>query len=258
MLGLGGENRLTAPYITYYGVYEQKEECLDYSVKFGIQAPYNESYSLHVDPSYTLIPCMRRNDFLNPVTLGVRKSSNKIKIEEMEEYYRLTMSEMPAFTPNYFQAQKQFPLEKKKQLYASAASRDGKIIGEIWNNTDFSFENVVMVVGNEIVRVGEIPAGGMSTPEAGITYSFTSGGLPLLLNTKLNPQEAEEWEEIAEIYKNIISQNIQNSKMDGYILGVVTGGELDLQMKSGYETYGNNFYLAPVEVSSYPKYRWGE
>lgn len=122
VLGMGGKTRLVAPYITYYGKYVQREEALDYSVKFGIQAPYNESYSLYVDHSYTLVPGMQKEDFLNPVTLGIRKSSNKIKIEDMDEHYRLTMSEMPAFTPNYFRAQKQYPLEEKngcmQMLYA--------------------------------------------------------------------------------------------------------------------------------------------
>lgn len=249
ILTAGSSTRLIAPFITYCGIYEQKEDYLDCDIKFGIQAPYNKSYSLFVDNTYALVPGIGADDFLNPITLSIRESSNKIQIEELEDHYRVSMAEMPSFTQNYFEARKQFGLDEKKKLSADIVYNGQEMKGIIRNDTDFTFEYLILVMDNQVFVAGEIPAGQSRTTEKMDRYSFNSIGLSKLLRERLNTEQWQRKEQLADIYNKIIHMYEQAGTNRAYLLGIIKDAQPDFQMDSGYRTYGSSVYLAPARIS---------
>ena len=53
---MGKPTNLHAPFISYHGLYEQKNNVWTETVQMGIQAPYNNEYQLYLDKNYKLLP----------------------------------------------------------------------------------------------------------------------------------------------------------------------------------------------------------
>ncbi len=244
---LGSQTRMRAPFISYAEKYVQSGESVVRQVNFGIQAPYNQGYSLYVDSSFDLVPAMDVNDMEVVDGKAGKSHGESIDIEYQEGRYKLSMEQNAAFSPEYFTIHCQESI--MGGITAEGGMTENGLSGSIRNNTPYSMKDVFLLMPESIVYVGDLPSSREVLLKDCERYTYSIGGLNKFFGTIPEFAGREETKYLQEVLMNEIFDLYQNGSLKSYVFGVMQKDEMDFQLDSGYESYGYSLYRASADIS---------
>ncbi|HIU75977.1 MAG TPA: hypothetical protein IAC62_08860 [Candidatus Pelethocola excrementipullorum] len=248
LIGAYGSNtRIRAPFLTYMSVIEQGEESCRETVEFGMQAPYNSSFSLYVDPSYTLTPWSSENSY-NPESYVDTSTFGQVNISYQEDQKKITVSNLPSFTMTKYSLNREQALENEEGISTNLQVFDGIANGTITNHTEYDIRNAVVLMPMTGIWIGEIPAG-----ETIQVKDKQVDDREELLELKYFGEGEKEERKGEERFEENAWQSMYNMKniartSDSQVMGQIVNPDTSWQMDSGYEAYGYAYYFAPAKV----------
>lgn len=256
---MGRKTNISAPFISYCGLYEQQGTVWSENLKIGIQAPYNNSYTLYLDSDYRLRPMsMGYNGQIQPD----EKTAGQIKINMEDSRYKVTVSNMGVFVQNYLELEKNKKIADSEKIQAEIQGNAYEVNGSWKNATPYTIHHVILVMANRAACLGTMEAGQEGNWEKARLYSYGNGGMEYLL------KELEDFSDYP--YPEYELQNLTNQVWDtlrrntgyaqvneAYLLGIVEDPDLSFQQNSGYKVYGSTILRMPVEINwEKDGYRW--
>ena len=243
----GSKTRIRAPFLTYMSVIEQEEENCRETVEFGMQAPYNSSFSLYVDPSYILTPWSSENSF-NPENYVDTSTFGQVNISYQEDQKKITVSNLPSFTMTKYSLNRDQPIEKEEGISTNIQVFDGIANGTITNHTEYDIRNAVVLMPMTGIWIGEIPAGEtiqvkdkqVDDREELVELNYFGKG------EKGERKGEERFEESA--WQTMYNMKNIARTSDSQVMGQIVNPDTSWQMNSGYEAYGCAYYFAPAKV----------
>lgn len=243
----GSKTRIRAPFLTYMSVIEQEEENCRETVEFGMQAPYNSSFSLYVDPSYILTPWSSENSF-NPENYVDTSTFGQVNISYQEDQKKITVSNLPSFTMTKYSLNRDQPIEKEEGISTNLQVFDGIANGTITNHTEYDIRNAVVLMPMTGIWIGEIPAGEtiqvkdkqVDDREELVELNYFGKG------EKGERKGEERFEESA--WQTMYNMKNIARTSDSQVMGQIVNPDTSWQMNSGYEAYGCAYYFAPANV----------
>lgn len=249
---LGSQTRMRAPFISYAETYVQSGESVVRQVDFGIQAPYNQEYSLYVDSSFDLVPAMDINDMGVTSEEAGRFHGELVDIEYQEDRYKITISQNSAFSPEYFTIHCQEKI--MGGITAQGIFTEKGLVGSVRNNAPYDMKDVFVLMPESIVYVGNLPSGKEVQLEDCIRFTYSIGGLNKFFAKVPEFSNREETAYLQEILMNKVFELYQSGSLKSYVFGIMQKDELDFQLDSGYEAYGYSLYRASADI----RYRNGD
>lgn len=244
---LGSQTRMRAPFISYAEKYVQSGESVVREVNFGIQAPYNQGYSLYVDSSFDLVPAMEVNDMEVVKEKAGKSQGESIDIEYQEGRYKLSMKRNAAFSPEYFTIHCQENI--MGGITAEGGMTEKGLSGSVRNNTPYGMKDVFLLMPESIVYVGDLPSGREVLLKDCERYTYSIGGLNNFFGTIPEFAGREETKYLQEVLMDEIFDLYQNGSLKSYVFGVMQKEEMDFQLDSGYKAYGYSLYRAAADIS---------
>lgn len=244
---LGSQTRMRAPFISYAEKYVQSGENVVREVDFGIQAPYNQGYSLYVDSSFDLVPAMDVNDMEVVEEKSGKSQGESIDIEYQEGRYKLSMERNAAFSPEYFTIHRQENI--MGGITAEGGLTEKGLSGSIRNNTPYGMKDVFLLMPESIVYVGDLPSGREVLFKDCERYTYSIGGLNNFFGTIPEFASREETKYLQEVLMNEIFDLYQNGSLKSYVFGIMQKDKMDFQLDSGYKSYGYSLYRATADIS---------
>lgn len=241
------KTRIRAPFLTYMNVIEQGEDSCREVVEFGMQAPYNSSFSFYVDPSYTLTPWSPDNSF-NPEAYVDTSTFGQVSISYQEDKRKITVSNLPSFTMTRYSLNKEQPIGKEEGISTDLQVFNGKANGTITNHTEYDMKNVVVIMPMTGIWIGEISAG----ETIQVKDKQVDDKEELAEQDYFGKGDKEERKGEVNFEKNAWKSmyNMKNiaRTSDSQVLGQIVNSDTSWQMNSGYEAYGYAYYFAPAKV----------
>lgn len=241
---LGQTTQLKAPVLTYVREVWQCDSYQTEAINFCVQAPYNASYELYLDPSYDLVSYKRMDYVSNNIVEMTEKDDTyeKTKISFEDQKNRVELSNMAAFALNNFGMQKTQILETGKGLFGEFQFWDQAVSGTVKNKTGYDMTNCVLALPGYLVWIGDLKNGEEKVLEQSPADSA---------------REITSWDaiyDLPETEKNylegVIYNHLPNRSTNCLLFGKITGEDTSFQMDSGYEAYGISYYFeeTPVEM----------
>lgn len=245
------DTRVSAPFITYIENIEQGNDEQKDTIDFGIQAPFNSSYNLYLDPSYDLVPRSEINTYYSDKA-GDTSSYKNINIEYLNDRKKVTISNCRAFGMTRYSMIKRNSVEENSGVVTRARVSGGKLSGVVANNTGYDLRNVVILMPSSFVWVGELKAGESTVLSELPLNHILSMSMNAFAREKVT-EDGSQMEKSAFAVEQTLADNLSSQQIftgeNSILLGQVENREVNWQLDSGYETYGYTFYQAPASVS---------
>lgn len=243
----GSGTRIRAPFLTYINVTEQSKDTLSEVIDFGLQAPYNSSYSLYVDPSYSLVPWTSENS-TDPQSYVHTSSFGQVHISYQEDKRKITVSNNPPFTMTRYSMSREQTLEENKGVSADISVFNGKANGTVTNHTEYDLKNVVVMMPMTGVWIGNVSAGeAVEVKDKQLDYRDEMVGTDYLMSKQGNKIPKEQILE-NQVWEGMIGMRYITRRSESLVMAQIENPDTSWQMNSGYEAHGNSFYFAPAKV----------
>lgn len=246
---LGKSTNIYAPFISYSGLYEQKDGIWTENVQFGIQAPYNGKYHLHVDKEYRLLPLCAGQSGSSEVN---EETVSQIAIQMGENLNKITIEHTSSFTMNSFLMNRNKVLDEAGQIQIALSADGEKITGTWTNPTGYTIKNAVIFLKNRVAVLGEMGAGETGSLKDCKIYTCGNSGMEKFLKANLDFSEYEYPEYDRENLSNKIWETQYTRGADNgqaYVMGIVENPDLTFQLDSGYKIHGSAVFKMPVEIN---------
>lgn len=240
--------RIRAPFLTYVEIMQQRKDCVEEAIDLGIQAPFNSSYNMYVDNSYSLIPWMPDSGMGSN---EIRDTSNfgNINISYLKDKKKITVSDFPAFVMNQYYLARKKTLEQGKGLSADIQVFDGYASGTVSNQTDYDMKNVVVLMPSEVVWVGDIKSQETLTIRDQETVTKNDVEKESYYLDKKSDLDREQRVFEQNAWVSVLSSKNITTRADSLVMGQITNQDTPWQLDTGYEAFGYSYYFAPSAVS---------
>lgn len=248
LAALGHGDSIHAPFIVYEARYVQNGNDTELQATCGIQAPYNGSYTLYVDPEYQLLPY---EPFLSMYWDGGDENIGlpTVEMSLREDTSRLQFSNMSTFQSMYFTVEREY--QEGSLVEAQVDCYQETLQGTVTNKSPYVISDVQLLLGKEgVAFLGDLQPGQTVSLET-MPLNFVSQESWMEKIEKDFQDQENNWKEYLENqYRQIYYQwGEREEKSQGMILGIVQDGTLDFQMDSGYEIYGKSVLQAKIPVN---------
>lgn len=240
---LGSQTRMKAPVITYLEEIRQYDDHAEDNIDFCIQAPYNSSYCLYVDPKYQITP-YNWSGISSSNNLGDDQdfsSYEQVSLNQQDERTEITLSNMSAFALNFFHLKEKEEEKEKEGLITDLHFFDGCVNGFVENRTGYELENCILIMPGYCVELGNLADGE--------TRSLNQKEANAVRDAELWDDDQERTETERTYLRNLYYSFVINRRDRCLLVGKIDGKQMDFQMNSGYEICGASFYLSEVEVN---------
>lgn len=172
---IGSETRFKDTFFTYATIMDTSDDSIMESTVINMRTPYNQSYSAALDPSYSVRPITRNYYDMRPVPKFTGTEDYRVSIEAEPEKTLVSVHNVVAFNPQYFQLEKKSDNTQRVGLTGDITLFDGKIYGTVTNRYDFAVENAAILTYGQMVLLGRIEAGAAISLEGleVLTYPLT-------------------------------------------------------------------------------------
>ena len=148
---MGSETRFDDTFFNYASIRDYSGGTVVESTYLNIRAPYNRPYSASIDPTYDIRPITRTTSYdRSQLARYFGEERANITVSYDEDATRMSVWNIPAFSPNYFRLEKREQNENGSGFSGQITCFDGKISGSITNQ-----------LGRDVERVGVLCSGSM-------------------------------------------------------------------------------------------------
>ena len=236
---LGKNTVMQAPVIVYKNSLFQKGNELEETLDFEIQAPYNSGCKLYLDSSYQISMGNPMNSLVSVSGGEEQEGFEQIRVHYGENQNEVEIFNQPAFALNAFELSRTLPL-KNGGITANFRWSDKKLCGTVVNNSGYDLKDCVLLLPGHMAYVGDLKNKEILQTDEIVTESVrdSSEWLEQRLGkgdrTRAFCAQAGRWS--------------LNRSEDSLLIGAVDNWNETFQLNSGYETQGETFYTAEIQV----------
>ena len=157
---MSGRTRFTDTFYTYARFMETTSDSVSETTYMNIRAPYNRAYEVYLSPEYAVKPITR--SYYNESTSVPRFTGSedyRVNLSRGQEQTVLTIQNVPAFEPRYFQMDKMTENTEGIGFYGELEVDRGKLYGSITNSFAETVENCTLLFNNKLICVGDMEPG---------------------------------------------------------------------------------------------------
>ena len=160
VLLMGMSTRFTGPFFTYATIKDTDRDEISETTFINMRAPYNKSYSVTLNPDYTLYP-ITGNAYYNmtPLPKYTGEETPSITIRYDEEGTRVKSDNVGAFNSKFFMMERRMENGQQEGFTGDVNSFDGKVTGTLTNHYGLEVDNVAILLYNQMILIGHMEPG---------------------------------------------------------------------------------------------------
>jgi hypothetical protein len=126
----------------------------------NIRAPYNRTYQAYLTGDYSVKP-VTRNYYYETGTMArfTGTEDYRVAIEHQEDQTVVTVQDVPAFEPRYFQLDKVVDNDEQIGFYGDLEMNRGTLRGTVVNQFKEKMENCVLLLYDQLIYLGDMEPG---------------------------------------------------------------------------------------------------
>lgn len=157
---MGNRTRFRDVFYTYAQFQEVSWDSVSENVYMNMRAPYSRPYQVELQEGYTVKPVTGAYYYGNDNQVRFTgDEACKVDISHLEDATRVTLHDVPAFEPRYFQMDKTVKNEDQIGFYGSLEIDHGKISGEITSQFKEKMENCTVFFNDKLIYLGDVEPG---------------------------------------------------------------------------------------------------
>ncbi len=242
---LAGKNtRFSEPFIHYLEVDEYLDAQVVETVYATLQAPYNKTYEVSLDPSYQILPVTDQW-----VADKERERTEEITVEDGE--YRVQFSDSTAFQ------EESFRLKKKNKAISPVTADihlfDGETTGTVENQMTERLEDVILMMPEHAVSLGTLEPGESITLDDIPSISYKSVTLEDMNLEDIwgFTDDANQLKSIDQKHRSLIESYLWTSyEKSPCLIGFIKESDGEIQQNSEYVQYGERMVVIYVDVDT--------
>lgn len=157
---MGAATRFRSTFYTYATIQDVTEDYVTDTTYVNIRNPYNRSYRVELNPSYSVLPITRsyqQNSGSRTVLTG--QEPNQVVIERGKDRLAIRGTNISAFSPRYFQMERKSENTNRIGITGEVDYFEGNLSGSITNCFPFPLENVTFLLYGNMVLLGRLEPG---------------------------------------------------------------------------------------------------
>lgn len=159
----GTTTRFKNVFYTYATILDVSEDYVNDTTYVNIRNPYNRPYTVHLDPSYSVLPITRSRRNGQDSSALWSTDHYQIAIRRQPDELTVEGRNITAFAPRYFQLQKKSLNTEKIGITGEVNYFEGKITGSVTNHFPYPLENAALVLYGNMVYLDRLEAGETKT-----------------------------------------------------------------------------------------------
>lgn len=248
---MGTSTRFQEPVIRCATIWTVDGKMITEESYIETKAPNSSPYQLKIRPEYAVQPISADSHYYyETIDKDTIWNDYKIELYSGEAATTITMRQSAPFESEYFKLERELENKSLLGLGADIQYFNEELSGEIYNETQKNFEDVILILRNGIYKLGDIRSGkavNIENAEKLYFYPDTCG------------QVAEEIVDLSEVTYQVYSENREYAKLsqkarllEYYLQQVNTGDgnraillafmdsstRSDFQTEGGYTVYG--------------------
>lgn len=237
----GKNTRLSDPFIHYLEVDEYMGDQMIQNVYATLQAPYNKSYEVSLNPSYQILP----------ITDQWASDKDRERIEEItveNGEFRVQLSDATAFQEESFRLKK---IKKTdSQVTADIHLFDGKTTGTVENRMEERLEDVILLMPEYAMGLGTMEPGEAISLDDVSGISYRSGNLEdMNLEDIWGFSGDMSLKSISQKHRSLIESYLWTSyERRPCLIGFIKESDGDIQENSEYVQYGERMVVIYVDI----------
>lgn len=157
---MGNKTRFRDSFYTYAQFLETSENAVGETTYMNIRAPYNKTYTAYLTADYSVKPVTRSYYYESGAVPGFTGSEDyRVAIEHQTDQTAVTIRNVPAFEPRYFQMSKVDNNEEGIGFYGNIEVDRGIVRGEIVSKFKEPMENCVLLMYDKLIYLGTMEPG---------------------------------------------------------------------------------------------------
>lgn len=157
---MGTSTRFQEPVIRYATIWTVDGKTISEESYIDAKAPTSSPYQLQIKPEYAVYPISADSHYYYE-TVDKKSVWNDYKIElyNGEKSTSITMSQSAPFESQYFRLEREIENKSLLGLGADLKYFNETLRGEVYNETQKNFEDVILILRNGIYKLGNIHSG---------------------------------------------------------------------------------------------------
>lgn len=258
-MGMG--TRFKDMFFTYATILDTTENFINEYTYINVRTPYNKPYAISLDPSYDLLPITRSNSYdMTPVPKFTGSEDYKVRVDREEKETRVSVQNVPAFTPKYYSLKKKTPNADHKGLIGDITLFENHVTGTVTNQYPFPVEKVGVMMYGKMVVIEELKPG-ETVKLDGLPVIHYPLNSPYLVSARVTGGYRYSKADIEDPdYMLALSRtNILSFYLEEYSsaynpearIVAFSKGQTDSQFlaKGNYETYGMAMFTSTLDVN---------
>lgn len=154
---MGSKTRFTGPFMSYASIQEIRGDTVMETVFANFSSPYNKEYSFQIAGSYQVSPLL--NYDYSGGAADIENTDCQLRIEYGSEKTQVTIHDEIAFTSEVLRLTRNDENEYGNGFEGELKLFRGVLEGYLINTTSEDFEDVCILAGERMVRIGDMAAG---------------------------------------------------------------------------------------------------
>ena len=152
-LGMG--TRFNGSFLSYLKFSQMTKETVEEQNYINLRSPNEKNISLSIKPEYTVNPIVKGMDFTGDLTELIQKDNlHRMDIQRDRDESLIHIIKSDAFSPHYFNINKKIP-NSKGEIQGQIHYYQGKITGQLKNDTEYSFYDCFLYLFGRMVKFGK-------------------------------------------------------------------------------------------------------
>lgn len=157
---MGNKTRFRDSFYTYAQFLETSESAVSENTYMNVRAPYNKPYTAYLTADYSVKP-ITRSYYYETGTLPAFTGAEdyRIAIDHQPEQTAVSMQNIPAFEPRYFQLSKIEDNGEGIGFYGEIEVYQKGIRGQVTSHFQEKMENCVVLMYDKLIYLGDMEPG---------------------------------------------------------------------------------------------------
>lgn len=259
---MSSATRFQGPFFTYASIQDASDEEVAETTYINLRAPYNKTYAVELESSYTVYPVTGNNYYGRPdIPVFTGEEEPAITLNYGESGTRITAKNTGPFNSRFFEMERREKNTEKHGFTGQIQAFDGYISGTITNNFSQPVENAAVLLYNQMLIIGHMEAGEtVRLEDYKVIYGATnfSYAVAAQVTGASGYNQGGSRAENTAYARALERTNLLTFFIDNYLSGYHTEarivafggerGESGFLKQNRYETYGNRLLTSRVDV----------
>lgn len=157
---MGAKTRFQDTFYTYARFLDTSEDTVSETTYLNIQTPYNNPYTMKLDPRYSVKPITRSYyDNMSSIPRFTGEEEYKIAIRYEPDATTVSAQNVIAFEPKYFQLDKMEANTRKIGVTGEIVMFEDRVTGTVTNDFKETVEDAALLFYDKMILLGDMEPG---------------------------------------------------------------------------------------------------